>query len=204
MTCGPSSVVDGRCRSRRMHMGEPAWAEWMARESERVAVLERRAEEKRRLGEERALRERERAANRALRASALHPHATSERDVDAMTAVCRTCGPTTLKLKRHGSGAIKVCVNSGRGSRERNNRKATKPSRFRVSFCEACGLVPEHPSGLELDHVDGDYSNGSRSNLWTLCGTCHNIKTAYEQGRLVLSGRAPVVIVALARRLSPS
>ena len=44
--------------------------------------------------------------------------------------------------------------------------------------CERCGFVAEHPSQLDVDHIDGNKLNGDPSNLQTLCANCHRLKTA--------------------------
>ena len=43
--------------------------------------------------------------------------------------------------------------------------------------CVGCGFVPEHPSQLDVDHIDGDSSNNSPDNLQVLCANCHRLKT---------------------------
>lgn len=43
--------------------------------------------------------------------------------------------------------------------------------------CEDCGFVPLTPNQLEIDHVNGDSKDNSKSNLRTLCCNCHAYKS---------------------------
>ena len=55
-------------------------------------------------------------------------------------------------------------------------------------LCEHCrrrGLVV---TATDVDHVDRDPSNNSRTNLMSLCHRCHSLKTAAEQGKNVYMG----------------
>lgn len=44
-------------------------------------------------------------------------------------------------------------------------------------YCESCGFLPKHPCQLDVDHINGDRANNSKSNLKTLCANCHRLKT---------------------------
>lgn len=53
-----------------------------------------------------------------------------------------------------------------------------KPYRSSLkSECELCGFVPIHTCQLDVDHIDGDHTDNSESNLQTLCANCHRLKT---------------------------
>lgn len=42
--------------------------------------------------------------------------------------------------------------------------------------CAICGLTEWRGEqiSLELDHIDGDFSNNERANVWLLCPNCHS------------------------------
>jgi hypothetical protein len=54
-------------------------------------------------------------------------------------------------------------------------RKRLLRAGLKEAQCEICGLIEwrGHPIQLELDHIDGDRSNNSLSNLRMLCPNCH-------------------------------
>ena len=43
--------------------------------------------------------------------------------------------------------------------------------------CECCGFKAVHRIQLDVDHIDGNHTNNSPSNLQTLCANCHRLKT---------------------------
>lgn len=43
--------------------------------------------------------------------------------------------------------------------------------------CEKCNFKPEHPSQMDIDHIDGNHKNNDSSNLQILCANCHRLKT---------------------------
>ena len=50
--------------------------------------------------------------------------------------------------------------------------------------CEFCGFVAIHSVQLDVDHMDGDRTNNSPSNLQTLCANCHRLKTHMNKDHL--------------------
>lgn len=52
------------------------------------------------------------------------------------------------------------------------------------SMCCECGWCTPHPIDgripLEVDHIDGDWSNTSESNLRLLCPNCHSLTSTYK------------------------
>jgi hypothetical protein len=51
------------------------------------------------------------------------------------------------------------------------------PGRIKKHYCEGCGIIPRYPNQLEVDHINGEHSDNSPENLWTLCVMCHREKT---------------------------
>ncbi|QQM43077.1 HNH endonuclease [Streptomyces liliifuscus] len=51
--------------------------------------------------------------------------------------------------------------------------------------CDECGTPPEwngQPMTLEIDHVNGDWSDDRRENLRLLCPNCHAITSTWCRG----------------------
>lgn len=51
--------------------------------------------------------------------------------------------------------------------------------------CSERGLIV---CASDVDHVDGNPGNNDRSNLQSLCHSCHSIKTASDHGKRVAAG----------------
>lgn len=47
--------------------------------------------------------------------------------------------------------------------------------------CNICGIKPDNESELHKDHIDGNRSNNSTTNIQTLCVECHKYKTNKQQ-----------------------
>lgn len=52
----------------------------------------------------------------------------------------------------------------------------------REPFCRHCSTPQVVVPATEVDHVDGDRKNMAKSNLQSLCHSCHSSKTARESG----------------------
>ena len=52
------------------------------------------------------------------------------------------------------------------------------------SKCVECGWGEKHPTDgripLEVDHIDGDYTNNKEENLRLLCPNCHSLTPTYK------------------------
>ena len=50
--------------------------------------------------------------------------------------------------------------------------------------CCKCGWGETNPYSqtipLEIDHIDGDYSNNNEKNLQLLCPNCHSLTSTYK------------------------
>jgi HNH endonuclease len=99
----------------------------------------------------------------------LHPIS----NIDEVNQVgdCGVCGPriSLQKRRQKGDKNYYVCAHGRRGRNRYRLAKGTE--------CVRCGFVPEHWCQLDVDHIDGDHSNNSESNLQTLCANCHRMKT---------------------------
>lgn len=55
--------------------------------------------------------------------------------------------------------------------------------KFNSKCCE-CGWCEKHPTDgrvpLEVNHIDGDYTNTTDSNLNLLCPNCHSLTPSYK------------------------
>lgn len=96
----------------------------------------------------------------------------------------------------------KTCSNRGRAGIRydgtRSQSKSAKVQRYRKIVlergddqCSECGLGSEwngKPLLLQVDHIDGDRSNDSPSNLRLLCPNCHSQTPTYGHRNFRRSG----------------
>jgi 5-methylcytosine-specific restriction endonuclease McrA len=101
-----------------------------------------------------------------------HVHKLSKINKEHRTAVCSNCGEVSLKTK---GKAINGSPKWGCSVAKRQNKSPWL--KHRKETCERCGFIPEHISQLDVDHIDGNKTNHSLSNLQTLCANCHRLKT---------------------------
>lgn len=74
--------------------------------------------------------------------------------------------------------AIKGIDDKGRTRyRSQCNKCLYKARKRRKSYCEWCLVKGDENNRLEIDHIDGDRSHNSMTNLQTLCRECHMRKT---------------------------
>ena len=78
----------------------------------------------------------------------------------------------TFEYKANKTFCSRKCKNKN------NQAYRRRPWRLIVDTkCSNCGFVPLHICQLDVDHIDGDKTNNSSSNLQTLCANCHRLKT---------------------------
>ena len=102
-----------------------------------------------------------------VRADKPKQHRLLLKNPDKRWGICAVCGPTRLKLKQRGYFSC----------RTKSNVNRVKLAKYKKDYCEECGFVAVHRSQLDIDHIDGNHSNNSLSNLQTLCANCHRLKT---------------------------
>jgi len=95
--------------------------------------------------------------------------------VDAEERRC-DCGN---KSRRNG-----ITCWSCRSYKHRKHRKGDR--------CLICGFKPEWAGQLDMDHIDGNRLNNDVSNLQTLCGNCHRLKTHIERDYLKQDKNEPL------------
>lgn len=92
-----------------------------------------------------------------------------------MRACCAVCGP--VKVYRTGPGRNVRCKTAV-DARQRRYSQPRQANRKRVKdTCEKCGFKAVDLCQMDIDHKDGNWRNDDPDNLWTLCATCHRLKT---------------------------
>ena len=93
----------------------------------------------------------------------------------------------TFNYRSNKKYCSRSCKQNAHGLRRRKKRSVSffksseeskyKYRKYKKSFCEKCGFIPEHKCQLDVDHIDGNHQNNDPSNLQTLCANCHRLKT---------------------------
>jgi hypothetical protein len=117
-------------------------------------------------------------------------HRLSNVDKVSKTAVCSVCGPTKIKLKKHGAKCWTKYKEGRMRWRKSPNAKPpakqwkslTRKKRYyspyrkhAKPFCERCGFVASHPSQIDIHHKDHNHKNDAVDNLVSLCANCHRL-----------------------------
>ena len=105
-------------------------------------------------------------------------HMLSEKDFDALTAVCAKCGPTTFRIVGNAWQCVTAYHESQARMKKTRTRKGMPP---KGDHCEHCGFVALHSCQLDQDHKNGDRTDNSDGNVWTLCSNCHRLKSHHPE-----------------------
>lgn len=114
----------------------------------------------------------------------------------ALSSTCQVDGCNTMLSPFTGPGSDTLCRDHQMHLHEYGGfSKAAKPYTIgKTSVCEECGFdALEHPAIVAIedpimknravrmiittDHIDGNHSNNSLTNLIHICNICHNVKT---------------------------
>ena len=97
-------------------------------------------------------------------------HRLKDIDTDKHMGFCSGCnGVVRLKKKKIGWRCYT--------SELRWRRKKHEYILHKKDFCEQCLMRPESKCQFDVDHINGNHSDNSISNLMTLCANCHRLKT---------------------------
>ena len=105
-------------------------------------------------------------------ADTVKQHFLSNIDVNTRTGTCAICGSIRVTYSGVTSNGF---LRWKCGTKVRHYKKPYL--KHKKETCERCGFIPEHPSQLDVDHIDGNHKNNDFSNLQTLCANCHRLKT---------------------------
>lgn len=92
--------------------------------------------------------------------------------------MCSKCGtnPQAIDRKRGRTYFRKKCASCT----WKESKKGYDKNYTRQKHCEACGTVPRVDGILQIDHISGNRKDNDPRNYWTLCLTCHQIKSNIE------------------------
>lgn len=102
---------------------------------------------------------------------------------------CSSCYKRAYKEKNGKTIAKKTAENAGYKNESQYSASKHKYKKHRKQFCEnidarlgfkCTSTIIDHWYQLEVDHIDSNKNNNSKSNLQTLCACCHRIKTKYD------------------------
>jgi 5-methylcytosine-specific restriction endonuclease McrA len=100
-------------------------------------------------------------------------HVLTDKDFDALTAVCAVDGP--VKIKMYGNTYRCEAAYYSLRKTMRTDRNGT-PREKRTNTCSRCGFTGDLVQ-MDLDHINGDRSDHRLENLQTLCSNCHRLKS---------------------------
>lgn len=103
-------------------------------------------------------------------------HRLTNIDKSTRKGQCSICGPVSI----HFAGVTPNGVDRWK-CWTKIKYKRRPWLHHRKEACERCGFIPEHPSQLDIDHMDGNRDNNDPLNLRTLCANCHRLKTFLNQ-----------------------
>ena len=89
---------------------------------------------------------------------------------------CIICG-NPVRPHTHENGFVKYWRKYCNYCHKNTSQEQYKYRLHKKEYCERCGFIAEHPSQLDIDHIDGNHKNNDMNNLQTLCANCHRLKT---------------------------
>lgn len=113
-----------------------------------------------------------------------------------MKPLCQRCNKRPVKARGNGKWrpVCGVChgfkANKTRPSRRRHHlkwRKGKPRKSYRkiiTGTCSKCGFKAVDLCQMDVDHIDGNHSNNSSTNLQEICANCHRLKTKLNKDYL--------------------
>lgn len=100
-----------------------------------------------------------------------------------VSKVCAGCDNVFSQNRTDQKYCSKQCKHR---TRSKENYKANPSKKKTVKYgnhikvkdkCALCGFIPINKCQMDIDHIDGNHKNNSKSNLQILCANCHRLKT---------------------------